>query len=66
MFGLLMTGVLGTSIAEESQNLFDGKTTSIVIDEQEREREMKGVMALQMHSGPPMKVQFKDLKLKKL
>lgn len=44
----------------------NGKTTSMVIDEQESEREMKGVLALQMHSGPPMKVQFKDLVLKKL
>ena len=44
----------------------NGKTTSVVIDEQESEREMKGVLALQMHSGPPMKVQFKDLKLNKL
>ena len=44
----------------------NGKTTSIVIDQQEDEREMKGVLALQMHSGPPMKVQFKDLVLKKL
>lgn len=44
----------------------NGKTTSVVIDEQKNEREMKGVLALQMHSGPPMKVQFKDLVLKKL
>ncbi|MFK5921626.1 MAG: DUF1080 domain-containing protein [Verrucomicrobiota bacterium] len=44
----------------------NGKTSSIVIDQQESEREMKGVLALQMHSGPPMKVQFKDLNLKKL
>lgn len=44
----------------------NGKTTSVVIDEQESEREMKGVLALQMHSGPPMKVQFKDLVLNKL
>lgn len=44
----------------------NGITTSVVIDEQESEREMKGVLALQIHSGPPMKVQFKELKLKKL
>lgn len=44
----------------------NGKTSSIVIDQQESEREMKGVLALQMHSGPPMRVQFKDVNLKEL
>ena len=44
----------------------NGKITSVVIDEQKSEREMNGVLALQIHSGPPMKVQFKDLKLKNL
>ncbi len=44
----------------------NGITTSIVIDNQESEREMSGLLALQLHSGPPMKVQFKELTLKKL
>ena len=26
----------------------------------------EGIIALQMHPGPPMKVQFKDIRLKKL
>ncbi len=41
----------------------NGKTTSIVIDNQESEREMSGILALQLHSGPPMTVQFKDIQL---
>ena len=44
----------------------NGKTTAVVIDEQESERELSGILALQLHSGPPMKVQFKDIVLKKL
>jgi len=44
----------------------NGVQTASVVDEQEAEREMSGVLALQLHSGPPMKVQFKDIVLKKL
>jgi hypothetical protein len=40
--------------------------TAEVIDNQEEERELSGILALQLHSGPPMKVQFKDIKLRKL
>tara|TARA_R110002096_G_scaffold203718_15_gene389102 strand:- start:6224 stop:6913 length:690 start_codon:yes stop_codon:yes gene_type:complete len=43
-----------------------GKDMSEVVDNQESEREMSGILALQLHSGPPMKVQFKDIMLKKL
>ncbi len=41
----------------------NGVQTSEVIDHQKEEREMSGVLALQLHSGPPMTVQFKDIKL---
>ncbi len=44
----------------------NGVQTAEVIDHQEAEREMSGILALQLHSGPPMTVQFKDLKLTKL
>ena len=27
---------------------------------------MEGVLALQLHAGPPMKVEFKDIRLKRL
>ncbi len=43
-----------------------GKDMSEIVDNQESEREMSGILALQLHSGPPMKVQFKDILLKKL
>lgn len=44
----------------------NGHLTAEVIDLQEGERELSGVLALQLHSGPPMKVQFKDLVLTNL
>ena len=45
---------------------FNGVQTAEVIDHQKEEREMSGVLALQLHSGPPMTVQFKDIQLAKL
>lgn len=42
---------------------FNGTQTSEVIDHQKEEREMSGILALQLHSGPPMTVQFKDIEL---
>lgn len=44
----------------------DGHVTAEIIDEQEEERELSGILALQLHSGPPMKVQFKDIRLRNL
>lgn len=43
-----------------------GKLMSEITDLQESEREMSGILALQLHSGPPMRVQFKDIELKQL
>jgi type 1 glutamine amidotransferase len=40
--------------------------TSIVTDEDKKDRREKGVLALQLHAGPPMKVQFRNIKLKQL
>jgi len=44
----------------------NGIVTAEVIDNDAKERELAGVLALQLHSGPPMKVQFKDIQLKRL
>ncbi|MCY2955270.1 MAG: DUF1080 domain-containing protein [Planctomycetota bacterium] len=46
--------------------ILNGKTVVDVTDEQESKRAMEGIMALQVHAGPPMKVQFKDIYLKDL
>lgn len=43
----------------------DGVTTVEIIDEQKSEREVDGLIGLQVHRGPAMKVQFKDVRLKR-
>ena len=43
----------------------NGNVTSEVIDE-DKAAVAKGILALQVHAGPPMTVQFKDIKIKKL
>ena len=44
----------------------NGKTVVDVVDHQEKERELEGIIALQVHVGPAMTVSFKDLELKTL
>ena len=46
--------------------ILNGKTTVDVTDQQAAKRSMSGLLALQLHAGPPMKVQFKDIRLKPL
>lgn len=44
----------------------NGLVTSILIDNQEEKRKLSGVIALQLHQGPPMKIEYKDILLKTL
>jgi len=48
------------------QHFINGRLMSETIDEQLDKRAEKGVLALQVHAGPPMKVEFKDIRLKRL
>lgn len=48
------------------QHFINGQLMSETIDEQADKRSMEGVLALQLHAGPPMKVEFKDIRLKRL
>jgi hypothetical protein len=41
----------------------NGKVTAEVIDNDKANQDLSGVLALQLHAGPPMKVQFKDIQL---
>ena len=41
----------------------NGHITSVIEDLQEEERELSGLLALQLHSGPPMKIQFRNIVL---
>jgi hypothetical protein len=48
------------------QHFINGKLTVDVTDECESKRVMKGILALQIHQGPPMTVMFKNIELKEL
>src|SRR5436190_1880058 len=48
------------------QHFINGKQTVDVIDDCEEKRAMSGVLALQLHAGDPMTVQFRNLRLKTL
>jgi hypothetical protein len=41
----------------------NGTVTVDVTDDDEKRRAMEGILAFQLHAGPPMKVQFKDVML---
>ena len=43
----------------------NGQVTAEVIDNEKAQREMSGVLALQLHAGPPMTIQFKDIQMKR-
>ena len=48
------------------QHWIDGHQTVDVIDLDEKGRKLEGILGMQVHVGPPMKIEFKDLFLKKL
>ena len=48
------------------QQFINGKQTIDVTDNDEAKRALSGVLALQLHAGPPMMAQFKDIRIKKL
>jgi hypothetical protein len=44
----------------------NGQITADIIDHQESEREPEGLLAIQIHRGPAMRVQIKDIVLREL
>jgi len=44
----------------------NGRTVAEVVDNDPEQQDFSGIIALQLHSGPPMTVQFKDIRLKRL
>lgn len=44
----------------------NGNVTVEIVDNHAAKRKMSGLLALQLHAGPPMTVQFKDVQLKDL
>jgi len=48
------------------QHFINGKQTVDVIDEQESKAAKSGILAFQLHAGEPMKIQFKNVRIKSL
>ena len=48
------------------EHRINGVTTIKCVDNDVKMRRSEGVLALQLHAGPPMKVQFRKIRLKKL
>lgn len=46
------------------RHFINGVQTVDVVDEQAAKAAKSGVLALQIHTGPPMTVQFKNLRIK--
>lgn len=44
----------------------NGQVMSQVLDHERGKARRAGILAIQLHGGPPMKVQVKDLRLKRL
>jgi hypothetical protein len=47
-------------------HIFNGQLVSAFVDDDTKNRSMKGLLGLQLHVGPPMKIEFKNIYLKKL
>lgn len=46
-------------------HILNGRVTAVFIDNDVPNRSFEGLLGLQMHVGPPMKVEFRNLYLKK-
>jgi hypothetical protein len=55
-----------TANGNKLSHVINDKLMSEVIDDQEGKAAQEGVLAFQIHQGPPMKIQFKNIRLKKL
>jgi hypothetical protein len=47
-------------------NIVNGHVTALLVDDDPKNRAMKGLIGLQIHTGPPMKIEFRNIALKKL
>lgn len=47
-------------------HILNGHVMSIVVDEDAKARRMQGLLGVQVHVGPPMKVEYRNFRLKRL
>ena len=55
-----------TAKGQTFTHAINGHVTSIVIDKDDDKMVEEGLLALQLHAGPPMTVQFRNIRLKRL
>lgn len=53
-------------VGNHHQHWIDGALTADVVDHDEKGRRLEGLVGVQVHVGPPMKVQFKNWRIKTL
>ena len=53
-----------TCIGNRLVHKINGKVTVDITDDDDKNREFEGLLALQIHAGGPMTIEFKDLQLK--
>jgi len=71
------TGKLGLAINKKDWNTYrivadgyrfehyiNGQKMTELMDNDEKERREEGLLALQVHAGPPMKVYYRNIRLK--
>jgi hypothetical protein len=46
--------------------ILNGRVMSMLIDDDTANRKMEGLIGIQVHKGPPMKIEVKEIRLKKL
>lgn len=54
------------AIGNKLVHTLNGDVTVEVTDDDAKEAEARGILALQVHAGPPMRVEFKSVELKRL
>ena len=47
-------------------NIVNGHVMTIIVDDDAKGRAMKGLIGFQIHTGPPMRIEFRNIALKKL
>ncbi len=47
-------------------NIVNGQVTAVLIDDDAKGRALRGLLGFQIHVGPPMKIEYKNIYLKKL
>ena len=45
-------------------HLINGHVMSVVVDDDPQERTSEGLIGMQVHVGPPMKIEFRNIRLK--